>query len=81
MLSLVGEGILEVAAFGDTDVYAVTSEGVARIVLINQSGGTLAFDIDVADVGRPLVPLVLEVAGPDDQLRSDLSEYRVELTR
>lgn len=81
VLSLLGEGVLEVTKVGETEVYAVASGLTTRVVLINQSGGTLAFEVAVADVGRPVLALVREVAGPDDELRSDLSEYRVEFER
>ena len=81
VLALIGEGVLGVVAVGDTEAYATRSGETTRIVLINQSGGTLGFDVAVADVSRSVVALVGEVAGPDDELRSDLSEYRVEFSR
>jgi hypothetical protein len=80
VLQLVGEGVVSVEAVGDTEVYAVTSAYETRVVLVNQVGGTLAFQVALADLGRPPVSLVREVAGPDDELRGDLSDYRVELS-
>jgi len=76
---LAGEGMSAIRAIGDTEVHAVTSGDEARVVLINQVGGTLAFEIDVADVRRPVVGVVTEVAGPDDALRTDLSGYSVQI--
>jgi streptogramin lyase len=82
VLLLVGEGVGEVRpAAGDTEVYAVVSGEQTRVVLIDQSGGTLAFDVAMTDMTRPLTAIVQEVAGPDDRLRGDLSDYRVLLAR
>lgn len=81
VLLLVGEGVTGVEQVGDTEIYATTSGDETRVVLINQTGGTLAFNVDVADRLRPLVAVVLQVAGPDDALRTDLASYVVELER
>lgn len=81
VLMVLGEGIGEVSSVGETEAHAVVSGGVTRVVLINQTGGTLAFQVAVNEVrSRPTV-ILGEVAGPDDELRADLSGYRVELTR
>jgi hypothetical protein len=80
VLLLVGEGVLAVTAVGDTEAHASTVGETTRIVLISQSGGTLGFDVLMANLSQPLVALVREVAGPDDELRADLSEYRVEFS-
>jgi len=79
VLTLVGEGVLDVRPVGGTEVYSVVSGALTRVVLIDQAGGTLAFEVIVAELSRPLVALLQEVAGPDDELRDDLSGYRVEL--
>jgi len=78
---LVGEGVSGIRAIGDTEVHATSSGDETRIVLINQAGGTLAFEIDVADQRRPLVGVVTEVAGPDDALRSSLGGYSLDIER
>ena len=78
VLLLIGEGVDEVTAVGETEVFAITSGEATRVVLINQSGGTLSFNVAVRDLSWPLVALVREVAGPDDELRSDLGQYLVE---
>ena len=76
---LVGEGVSEIRPVGDTEVHAVTSGDETRIVLINQVGGALAFEIGVADRREPLVGVVTEVAGPDDALRPSLAGYALEI--
>ena len=75
VMLLVGEGVSEIRAVGDAEVHAVASGDETRVVVINQVGGALAFEIDVADRRRPLVGVVTEVAGPDDALRPSLSGY------
>ena len=83
VLLLLGDGIGSVASFGDTEAHAqlVPSESRARVVLINESGGTLTFELQVANVLDPPTWVVEEVAGPDDALRADLDAYRVEFAR
>jgi hypothetical protein len=76
---LVGEGVSELHAIGDTEVHAITSGDETKVVLINQVGGTLAFEIAVADLRRPLVGAVTEVAGPDDALRTSLTGYSLDI--
>jgi len=81
VLLLAGEGVTAIEPIGDTEVWASTSGDETRVVLINQLGGTLAFEVVMADLRRPFVADVIEVAGPDDALRADLTGYRVELER
>ena len=81
VLVLLGEGVVDVRGTGGTDAYAATSGETTRVVLIKLPGGTLEFEVTVADLGGPLSALVQEVAGPDDELRTDLSAYRVEFGR
>lgn len=81
VLLLAGEGVTRVEPVGDTEVHASTSGDETRVVLINQLGGTLAFEVSVANLRGSLVADLIQVAGPDDALRTDLSGYRVELAR
>ena len=67
-----------IAPVGDTELYQSHGDVLTRLVLINQVGGTLSFAVEVFAVGSPPVAVVLEVAGPDDELRASLSGYRVE---
>ncbi len=83
VLLLLGDGVESVSAFGDTEVHARISaaESQTRVVLINELGGTLTFELEVANVLEPPTWVVEEVAGPDDELRPDVGGYRVEFTR
>ena len=80
MLLLAGEGVLDVGPVGETEVYAERAGSETRVVLIHPSGGTLAFELLMADLSRAPVPVIVEVAGPDDELRA-LDGYRVVLSR
>lgn len=75
-----GETFLDVRAEGDAEAYAATGPDGTRVVLVARAGSTLAFQARIDDVDRPPVGLVREVAGPDDELRPDLSDYTVEIT-
>lgn len=86
VLLLAGEGVLGVESVGQTEAYgAVSGAAVAgaatRVVLVHPTGGTLTFQVEMIDLSRPLVAVVREVAGPDDELRTELSGYRLELSR
>ena len=83
VLLLLGDGVESVASVGDTEAFASFSpaESQTRVVLINELGGTLTFELEVANVLEPPTWVVEEVAGPDDELRSDVGGYRVEFTR
>lgn len=71
----------EISPVGRTDVFAAEGSGATRVVLVNRDGGTLSFQVAVADTTRPPPALVEQVAGPDDELRSSLEGYAVEFTR
>jgi len=76
-----GEGIGEITAVGDTEVFSEAEPGRSRLVLINQVGGDLIFRVAVADTTVLPTFLVEQVAGPDDALRVDLASYSVEFER
>lgn len=76
-----GDGIATVRGSSGTEVFLGPGGVETRVVLIHPTGGTLQFDIDVADVGASLSAEVIEVAGPDDALRGDVSAYSVEFVR
>ena len=73
----------------DPDISGVTApDGVvfvrqvgqeARVVLVRDGAGQLRFRMEVADIHRPPSVRLLEVSGPDDELRPDLMGYEVEL--
>jgi hypothetical protein len=81
VLLLIGEGLLDAQGLGETEVFAETEGETTRVVLIHPTGGTLAFEVEMVDLSRPLVAIVREVAGPDDALRGDLAGYGVALSR
>ena len=81
LVILVGDGIGDVTAIGDTEVHARVGSTSTQIVLINQVGGVLSFQVAVADTTQPPQAVVQEVAGPDDELRSVVTEYSVEFGR
>lgn len=70
-----------VNSVGGTQAYAHAGLQETRVVLINPAGGELSFEIFVNNAAEPPVAAVLEVAGPDDALRADVSAYSVEFRR
>lgn len=76
-----GEGIGDITAVGDTEVFSEAEPGRSRLVLINQVGGDLIFRVAVADTTVLPTFVVEQVAGPDDALRADLTAYSVEFER
>jgi hypothetical protein len=81
VIELLGGDIGDITPVGDTEVFARKSLASTRIVLINQTGGTLAFQVAVADTTEPPPWLVQQVAAPDDALRADIGEYALEFGR
>jgi len=81
VVELLGDGLGEITAYGDTEVYSYASEGRTRVVLIDPSGGTLAFRVAVADTTQRPTSVVREVAGLDDELRPTTAGYVLELSR
>lgn len=60
-------------------VYGVpTAPG--RIVIVRRDPGQITFRLVADDIDNPPEIRVVEVAGPDDVLRADLSRYSVKLT-
>ena len=78
---LVGEGVGEVTAVGNTEVFARADGSTTQIVLINQAGGALSFQVAVTDTLVRPQSVVQEVAGPDDELRPSLAGYSLEFRR
>ena len=52
-----------------------------RVVLINRAGGDLAFRVAVADTTQPPSFFIQQVAGPDDELRAELTDYDLAFVR
>lgn len=81
VVSLVGEGVLEVAGLGDVLVFKSGASGVTTLVLVSPGGGTLAFTVALADTTRLPAATVEQVAGRDDALRGDVGGYRLSWAR
>ena len=79
LISLLGEGVSDVAALGDTEAHAYTDAAATQVVLINQVGGELSFRFAVTDTLELPEWVVREVAGPDDALRSSTSAYELQI--
>lgn len=81
VVALFGEGIESVSPIAPTQVFPRINDDGARIVLVNQDGGLLEFRVALTDMTRKPDVVVVEVAGPDDELRSDVTAYDLELIR
>lgn len=84
LVELVGEGIGQArGASGPYFVEAFGGEGSSetsgvRAIVLHQTGGELRISFELDDRDELPVVQVIEVAGPDDELRGDLSEYSVD---
>ena len=81
LVVLLGEGIGEVSPIGTTELFVRRGVGSTQIVLINQDGGELSFEVAVADTTDLPAVVIQEVAGPDDELRELLDAYTLEFSR
>lgn len=81
VVQLFGEGIQSISAVSPTQAFPRLDANGARVVLVNHDGGTLAFELALTDTLQKPEILVIEVAGPDDELRADVTSYDVELVR
>lgn len=81
VLALLGDGLGEISPIGTTEVHSRAGDSMTRVLLINQSGGELSFQVAVADTTQPPAVVVEQVAGPDDELRPSIEGYSVELSR
>ena len=73
-----GGGFTSVAATG-ADVYYDLGADLVRVVVIRDGPGQIRFRLGTGDVGNLPTVTVLQVADGDDQLRSSLAGYEVEL--
>ena len=81
LVVLMGSGIGEAPPLGNNELYTNSNLDELRIVLINQAGGELEFQVEVADTTIKPTATVEEVAGPDNELRSALGGYQLEFRR
>ena len=75
---LFGEGIVEVRPL-DARTFSHAQGDTVNVVLVRDQAGDLRFLVALADTTRVPSAAVLEVAGGDDRLRSNLQSYRLEL--
>jgi hypothetical protein len=80
VVTLHGEGIGEATALGDVELFRTDGSGGTSFVLVSPGGGTLAFELQLADTTRLPETAVAQVAGPDDELRMGVAGYRLVLT-
>ena len=81
VVALFGDGIQSVSAVAPTEAFPRLDDDGARVVLINQAGGLLEFQVALADTLQKPDVTIVEVAGPDDALRSNAEAYTLEFTR
>jgi hypothetical protein len=75
---LFGEGIVEVRAL-DARTFSNVRGDTVNVVVVRDQPGDLRFLVSLADQSRVPVAAVVEVAGGDDKLRTNLQTYRVEI--
>ena len=79
VVSLVGAGVGAIDALGDTEVHRADAGDTTRLVLIDLDGGQLAFRMALGDTTELPAVVIEEVAGPDDELRTGLGLYRLDI--
>jgi hypothetical protein len=79
VLEVSGGPFLEVRPDGG-ELHAGTADGVTRIVVVQHEPGEIRFRVRMDPSTPDPVVRILQVAGPDDVLRRDLSAYRVTFT-
>jgi hypothetical protein len=81
LVMLLGNRLGMISGVGSTQARYRTDSSGTRVMLINPSGGELSFRVSVPDTTALPSFVIEQVAGPDDELRSPLSGYRLEFTR
>ena len=81
LVILLGDGVGAITPVGDTEVYSYSGNSATHVVLINQVGGDLSFQVAVADTTQLPAAVVQEVAGPDDEQRTVISAYELGFVR
>jgi hypothetical protein len=80
LIELNGGGVTSVGA-DSAEVLADTRDGRLRVVVARRSPGALVFTLGVRDTAEVLDPVLLEVAGAADELRSSLAGYTIEVRK
>ena len=81
LVALLGEGIGTVTGAGNTQAWSEQGNSIRQVVLINEDGGDLMFQVAVPDTTSPPGWVVHEVAGTDDELRTVGTDYVLEFRR
>jgi hypothetical protein len=77
-----GTGLGVVTVYGGEVYYNYNyGTGITRVVVVMDNPGEIQFKIRTSDVGDLPTATVLQVAGPDDVLRSSLSGYDAEVVQ
>ena len=71
----------QVEAAPSGTVFSEVTDGRTRIVVIMRSQGDVWFQVFVPNINEPPTATVLEIAGPSNDLRSDLDGYRLQFER
>ncbi|HLU26409.1 MAG TPA: hypothetical protein VKZ58_11965 [Longimicrobiales bacterium] len=82
VVQLTGSGI-EGARSADARVFVARVErNTSRVVVVRDEPGELRFQVEVRDLGAPMLSAVLlQVADGNNELRGSLAGYRVSLIR
>lgn len=80
VLSFFGDGVGDITPVNG-EVWSQRRGDSVRVVVVRLDHGALSFRMALADTTRKPSAVVLQVAGPDDALRSALGEYKVEFSR
>lgn len=81
VLVVFGDGVEGVRQSGDGWLYSERSGDSVTVVVVADQPGVLTFGVDVADTTLAPLAEVLQVSGPDDELRANPSSYSVEFRR
>jgi hypothetical protein len=80
LLELTGTGIESVSSL-TASLFSTPVAGGHRVVLLRAAPGTLSFRVRVAPGNEPPTARIVELAGADDQLRTQLNGYQFTFTR
>ena len=81
LLDIEGGAVTAVTADAEAAVYMVPDGTRLRIAIVRAVAGDLKVQVAVSDTSAALNPRLLQVAGPNNTLRSSLSSYGIEVHR
>ena len=80
LIRLVGPGLLGVSPI-EGEVHGRIAGDTLEVVVLRETPGRLRFEVEVSDSGRRPRAQVVQVAGPNNELRGALSDYVAEVYR